>query len=277
MKTKDSFGHVATCRNENHDVLFQAAPVSILLAEADVNWGRFLRDFLIKQGFSVCLFTDGQEAWRQFDMEQFNFCIINPTLPTMNGIALVENIRKRVEHIPMVFIVSPQDDTENTRTACFMAGGDDFILRPQCLQDLAFRIRAIQKRFCFYTLEKRRSVFDLGKWRFDYDNRWLFYKQACVRLTYKEAALLYVLCRNRGRVLALNQALEAVWNSTLRHNIDGLNVYICRLRRLLERYTHSVILNERGVGFKLVTYRAAEFKRMDHKMLRPAKPKRGEK
>ena len=88
---------------------------------------------------------------------------------------------------------------------------------------------------------------------------------------------MYVLCRNRGKVLALNQALEAVWNSTLSHNIDGLNVYICRLRRLLEKYTNSVILNERGIGFKLVTYRVAEFKRINHKMLRPAKPKRGEK
>ena len=275
MKTKDSFGQVATCRNEN--VLLQASPISILLAEADVNWGRFLRDYLIKQGFSVSLFTDGQDAWRQFDSEQFNFCIINPALPTMSGIALAEHIRKRAEHIPMVFIVSHQDDTENTRTACFMAGGDDFLLRPQCLQDLAFRIRAIQKRFCFYSLEQRRRVFDLGKWRFDCDNRWLFCKQESIRLTHKETALLYVLCLNRGRVLALNQALEAVWNSTLSHNIDGLNVYICRLRRLLEKYTNSVILNERGIGFKLVTYRVAEFKRINHKMLRPAKPKRGEK
>ncbi len=274
MKAKDSFGNAAASRNhlvqatrKIENVIFQAAPVSILLAEADVNWGRLLQDYLNKQGFSVGLFMDGQEAWRQFNSEQYNFCIINPVLPTMNGLNLAQMVRHKTAHIPIVFMSALQDDTKSIRAHCFEAGGDDFILQSQCLQDLALRIRAIQKRFCFYSLEKRRRVFDLGVWRFDYDNQWLFYKQKYVRLTYKEAVLLYVLCLNRGKVLTHEQALAAVWNSTLRHNLDSLTVYISRLRNLLND-THSVIINEHGEGFKLVTYRRIDLKRQDDKVSR---------
>ncbi len=281
MKAKNSFSNVAPRRNENHNhlvqttrkienVVFQAAPVSILLAEADVNWGRLLQDYLNKQGFSVGLFMDGQEAWRQFSSEQYNFCIVNPVLPTINGLDLAQMVRRKTEHTPIMFMSALQDDTKSIRAHCFEAGGDDFILQSQCLQDLAFRIRAIQKRFCFYSLEKRRRVFDLGVWRFDYDNQWLFHKQKYIRLTYKESVLLYVLCLNRGKVLTHEQALAAVWNSTLRHNLDSLTVYISRLRNLLSD-THSVIINEHGEGFKLVTYRRIDLKRQDDKVPRSGK------
>lgn len=243
------------------NIALQDEPVSILLVESDINWGRFLQDYLTQRGYAVQWTDNGQAAWKHFSSNQYNFCIIRPELPTISGIELAARIRQRAEHIPIVFMTPLQENTEAVRRACFEAGADDLMCRPCDLYELEYRIRAIRKRFRFCAMPSHHRVFDLGRRRFNYDKQWLFNKQKHICLTGKEAALLYALCLKRGEVLACEQALLSVWNSTERYNTQSMQVYISKLRQYLSAYTNSEIINVHGVGYKLVTYRGADLKR----------------
>lgn len=237
-------------------------PLSILVVDQDINWGRFIQSYLKRKGFEVSLSTDGLDAWRRIVKGQHNFCILNPDLPTMDGYALAEHIREQAERIPIVFMVSHQQDSEETRINCFRAGADDFIVHPCLVEEINLRIMTIQKRFRFCPIENDYRIFDLGRLRFDHAQQRLFNQDCNIRLTTKEAELLLALCLNRGKVLERDQALLAVWKSADVYNVRSMDVYISKLRRLLFQYTYSEILNVHGVGFKLLTHRDGGFKRI---------------
>ncbi|MDE5606340.1 MAG: response regulator transcription factor [Bacteroidales bacterium] len=237
----------------------EAASLSILLVEQDINWGRFLQSYLEHNGMSIRLVMDGREAWQQMLKGKFNFCILNPGVPSMDGGMLAEQIRKQSPHVPIVFVATEQQDSEDLRIRCFHAGADDFVARPCSVDEIMLRIKTIQKRFRFCPLDDYK-VFDLGKLHFDYAKRRIYNRDFNVRLTTKEADLLLALCLYRGRVLEREEALLAVWKSKELYNARSMDVYISKLRRLLYDYTYSEIINVHGVGFKLVTHRDAEFR-----------------
>lgn len=252
----------ATLSHRIENAIAQDMPLSILLAESDVNWGRFLHEHLTKRGYTIHWVKDGQAAWQRFSPEMYNFCIVNPELPTMSGLELVGRIRACAAYIPIVFTASAEANTDEMRLACFNAGADDFVSHPCDLNELELRIRAIGKRFRFCPTEHRRRVFDLGLMRFDYDHQCLFNRSQNIRLTTKEAALLYALCLKKGEVLEREHVLLSVWNNPARYNMRSMHVYISKLRNLLSAHTHSEILNVHGVGFKLITHHAAAFRNL---------------
>lgn len=233
--------------------------LSILLVEQDVNWGRFLQSYLAHKGMNIDLSMDGKEAWQRVLQGKYNFCIINPGLQSMDGCALAAQIRKHARYIPIVFMVSAEQDSEDLRIRCFNAGADDFVARPCSVDEIMLRIKTIRKRFLFCPLDDYK-VFDLGKLRFDYAKQRIYNQDLNIRLTTKEADLLLALCLHRGQVLEREEALLAVWKSKDLYNARSMDVYISKLRRLLYDYTYSEIINVHGVGFKLVTHRDAEFR-----------------
>lgn len=236
-------------------------PLSILLVEQDINWGRFFQSYLEHKGFEVSLSTDGLDAWQRIVKGQHNFCILNPEITSMDGCSLAEHIREQAGNIPVVFVASDKQDSETMRLNCFRAGADDFIVRPCSLEEILWRIKTINRRFQFRPLADGK-VFDLGKLRFDHAQQRLFGHDCNIRLTTKEAELLLALCLNRGKVLERDRALMAVWKSTDHYNVRSMDVYISKLRRLLFQYTYSEILNIHGVGFKLLTHRDAGFRQV---------------
>ncbi|MDE7104012.1 MAG: response regulator transcription factor [Bacteroidales bacterium] len=237
----------------------ESASLSILLVEQDINWGRFLQSYLEHKGISIRLVMDGKEAWQQMLKGKYNFCILNPGVPSMDGCTLAERIRKQSPHVPIVFVATEQQDSENLRIRCFNAGADDFVARPCSVEEILLRVNAIQKRFRFCPLDDYQ-VFDLGKLRFDYAKQRVYNRDFNIRLTTKEADLLLALCLHRGRILEREEALLAVWKSKELYNARSMDVYISKLRRLLYDYTYSEIINVHGVGFKLLTHRDAEFR-----------------
>lgn len=243
----------------NVNTTTEETSLAILLVEQDINWGRFLQSYLEHKGLTIHLVTDGQEAWQLMLQGKYNFCMLNPAVASMDGCTLAERIRQRANHVPIVFVASAEQDSEDLRIRCFKAGADDFVARPCSVEEILLRIKTIQKRFRFCPLDDYRA-FDLGKLRFDYAKQRVYNHDFNIKLTTKEADLLLALCLHRGRILEREEALLAVWKSTEHYNMRSMDVYISKLRRLLYDYTYSEIINVHGVGFKLVTHRDAEFR-----------------
>ena len=54
----------------------------ILLAEDDPNLGEILKDYLeLKGKFDVKLYKDGDEAFRAFNRDSFDLCILDVMMP----------------------------------------------------------------------------------------------------------------------------------------------------------------------------------------------------
>lgn len=96
-----------------------------------------------------------------------------------------------------------------------------------------------------------RSVYCLGRYRFNRINQTLSLGAEQQVLTEKEAALLHLLCENKNRLLPRTEALQQLWGRSDYFNRRSMDVYIYRLRRYLDQDPSLSIITVRGRGFIL--------------------------
>lgn len=220
----------------------------ILLAEDDVNLGNLLCDYLKAKGYETVLASNGDEAFNLFAKGGFNLCLFDVMMPIKDGFTLAKEIRKINETIPIIFLTakSMKEDTLQG----FQSGADDYISKPFSMEELLARINAVLRRTMPQQKEEDTHLFKIGKYHFDYQKRLLSLNGNEQKLTSKENELLKLLCINQGKMLERTYALKAIWEDDNYFNARSMDVYIAKLRKLLNEDERIEIMNVHGRGFR---------------------------
>ncbi|MBV6484448.1 MAG: response regulator transcription factor [Flavobacteriales bacterium] len=220
----------------------------ILLAEDDVNLGNLLCDYLKAKGYDTVLASNGDEAFNLFAKGGFNLCLFDVMMPIKDGFTLAKEIRKINETIPIIFLTakSMKEDTLQG----FQSGADDYISKPFSMEELLARITAVLRRSMPQQKEEDTHLFTIGKYKFDYQKRLLSLNGKEQKLTSKENELLRLLCLNQGKMLERTYALKAIWEDDNYFNARSMDVYIAKLRKLLNEDDRIEIMNVHGRGFR---------------------------
>ena len=89
-------------------------------------------------------------------------------------------------------------------------GADDYITKPFSIEELVYRIKAIQKRTESGAALKDFEIFQIGKYTFDSLKQTLSLEgEMVVSLTTKESELLSLLCKHNNEILERNYAVES--------------------------------------------------------------------
>ena len=224
----------------------------ILLVEDDKNLGTILKDYLQVKGFDVTLAQDGDEGFSLFTSSKYDLCIFDVMMPKLDGFSLAEKVRKLDEEIPVIFLTAksmPED-----RITGLKIGADDYLTKPFQTEELLLRIGNILKRIRGKSKEREplQTLFNLGKYKFDYNRRALIFKSEEKKLTAKEADLLRLLCLYKNQTLERSKALVNIWNDDSYFNSRSMDVYISKLRGYLKNDPKIEIVNLHGTGFKLI-------------------------
>jgi DNA-binding response OmpR family regulator len=226
-------------------------PIRILLLEDDTNLGILIQEHLTMQGYEVVLCADGEEGLRHFAGRQFDLCLVDVMMPKLDGFAFAESVRCRNAEIPIMFLTARS--LKEDKIKGFKIGCDDYLTKPFSIEELLLRIRAILKRTRNGTAEKSLpTLFQLGKYVFDYRRQLLVLKSTHYRLTSKEAELLHLLCLNLNQTLQRETALTQIWGEESYFNSRSMDVFISRLRKYLKDDPRVEILSVHGAGFRLV-------------------------
>jgi len=94
--------------------------------------------------------------------------------------------------------------------------------------------------------------YNIGAYTFDVEKRLLFFNDESVKLTKKEAYLLVFFVSNVGKSLYRNEILTTIWKEDTYPNSRSMDVYICKMRKLLSRDSKILIVNIHGRGFRIV-------------------------
>ncbi len=225
--------------------------IKILLAEDDKNLGTILKAYLEAKGYPTTLCVNGQEAFDVYNKEAFDFCIIDIMMPVKDGFALTKEIRKTNKNIPVIFLTAKSMQEDKLKG--FELGADDYITKPFSMEELLVRIKAILRRVKYDKDEfKKKGIFIMGQFTFDYNRQILTLKKVEQKLTSKEAELLKMLCENVNEVLDRSEALNKIWYDDSYFNARSMDVYITKLRKYLKGDPNVELMNVHGVGFKLV-------------------------
>ena len=110
----------------------------ILLVEDDTNLAFVVKDNLEINGFIVTLAADGEIAYTEFKKGKFDLCILDVMLPKKDGFTLAEEIRRKDQQIPLLFLTAK--GMKEDRIRGFKTGADDYITKPFSIEELLLRI-----------------------------------------------------------------------------------------------------------------------------------------
>jgi len=224
-------------------------PSRILICEDDDNLGMLLRDYLESKEYIVDLCTDGEEGLKTFKTGEYNLCILDVMMPKMDGFTLAKEIRKLNENTPFMFMTAKTliDDIKEG----FAIGADDYITKPFNMEQVLCRIGAILRRTKGYK-PLNSGIRHFGKYTLDINKQILYYENTERKLTTTEAGLFTVLSNNINTLVERDVALKFVWGSNTNYNARSMDVYITKLRKIIDQDPSVKITNVHGRGYKLV-------------------------
>ncbi|MCB8875458.1 response regulator [Acidisoma silvae] len=219
----------------------------ILVIDDEKQIHRFLGPALDAAGYEVEPAMTGAEGLRLAASRAPDLVLLDLGLPDEDGQKLLQRLRA-FSAVPVI-ILSARDQ-EAQKIMALDNGADDYVEKPFGLGELLARIRA--------GLRHRRMqdgldpVLRAGALTLDLEKRELREDGALLSLSKREFALLEILMRNLGRVVTHRQLLTAVWGPAHAEDMQYLRVYIWHLRQKLAPETMALLINEPGVGYRLL-------------------------
>lgn len=225
----------------------------ILLVEDDINFGIILRDYLRLNDFDVVLARNGMEGFEKFKKDYYDLIILDVMMPYKDGFTLAKEIRARNQQVPLIFLTAKTLKEDMLKG--YQIGADDYINKPFDSEVLLYKIKALMNRRVQPVREEKPEPvdFQIGDFKFDSKLRQLFYKdEAPVKLSPKESKLLKMLALHKNDLMPREKALTKIWQDDNYFTSRSMDVYIAKLRKLLQRDPKVKIVNIHGAGFRLV-------------------------
>ena len=219
--------------------------MKILVVDDDPNILELVNIQLTQAGYTVLKASNGFEALKVLEEELPDLAVVDVMMPGMDGYTLTKKIRAEAD-IP-VLLLTAKGQLEDKEKG-FLAGSDDYVVKPFEPRELLFRINAILRRY-----DKAVDVFiQAGPMKINRQSYEVSVGKKVLLLPLKEFELLSVLASRSNHVFAREILIERVWGYDYEGDEQTLNVHIKRIRDKLAKLTEEVtILTVRGVGYKL--------------------------
>ena len=219
----------------------------ILLVEDDLKIASFIVKGLRATGYAVDHATDGEEGLHLALTQPYDTAIIDIMLPKLDGLALIERIRKEKVNIPVI-ILSAKDSIDD-RVKGLQTGGDDYLTKPFAFSELLARVQALIRRASGLAEPTRLTIGDLSM---NLLTREVARGGRKIELKPIEFSLLEYLIRSAGRVVSKTMIMEHVWDYNFDPQTNVVEARICRLRDKIDRdFDKKLIQTVRGVGYVL--------------------------
>ena len=219
----------------------------LLLVEDDLKIASFIIKGMKAEGYAVDHATDGQEGLHMAVTEPYDAAIIDVMLPKLDGLSLIERMRKERVNTPVI-ILSAKGSVDD-RVKGLQVGGDDYLPKPFAFSELLARVQALMRRSSGLSEPTRLTYCDLSM---NLLTREVTRGGRRIELQRLEFSLLEYLMRNAGRVVSKTMIMEHVWDYNFDPQTNVVESRICRLRDKIDRgFDKKLIQTIRGVGYAL--------------------------
>ncbi|MEK5484675.1 MULTISPECIES: response regulator transcription factor [Lysinibacillus] len=219
--------------------------MKILVVDDDAHILQLVTIYLTREGYQVLCAENAQQALALLEGNLPDLAVVDVMMPGMDGFTLTETLTQDYD-IPVLLLTAKGELEDKERG--FLAGSDDYVVKPFEPKELLFRIAAILRR-----LDKRNQVtFQVGKLVIDRRSFEVVIGEDTLILPLKEFELLALLASRPHQVFTRSYIMEQVWGYDYEGDEQTLNTHVKRIRERLNRYDTAVeITTVRGVGYKL--------------------------
>jgi DNA-binding response OmpR family regulator len=239
-----------------------AAGSLVVIVEDDAAIAEGLSLNLKLLGYRTEAIGDGESAVARIEASRPDLVLLDITLPVQSGLWVLEQLRKRQNHVPIIVLSARQDEFD--KVAALGLGADDYITKPFALAELLARVAAVLRRARLSdptrvpaTPDSQSSavepeqVLRFGDVTVDLAERTVSRAGCPVKLTHLEFELLSFLCSNSGRVHSREELLRQVWGFQ-QGQARTVDNFVAQLRAKLERDPDQPrhLLTVRGSGYR---------------------------
>jgi two-component system OmpR family response regulator len=172
--------------------------------------------------------------------------VLDVNLGDLDGFEVCRRIRAEHPAVPIIFLTARTDPAD--LRAGFGGGGDDYLMKPFRLEELALRVEALLRRA--QLAEPADTTLRCGPIELDDDAHAARVEGEAVELSPTEFRLLRYLLLNHRRVVSRQQILDYVWYQGFDGDPSIAERYVSYLRRKLGA-AGELITTVRGVGYSL--------------------------
>ena len=223
----------------------------VLIVDDDKNICDLLRLCREKEGYSVILSHDREEAVVKFNALKPDIVLLDVMLPGLDGWQVCREIRKK-SNIPILMITAKSDTFD--KVLGLELGADDYIVKPFDSKEVIARIKAVVRRTGQSPAEMEVREVRYDKLSVNMTRYELKVDGKVVDAPPKELELLFYLASNPNRVYTRDQLLDEAWGFEYYGDSRTIDVHIKRLREKLEGVSDKWELKTVwGVGYKFET------------------------
>ena len=217
----------------------------ILIVDDESRMRKLVKDFLIKEDYSILEAGDGEEALKVYEenKEKIDLILLDVMMPKLDGWSVLRNIRLENKKVPVVMLTARGE--EQDELFGFELGVDEYISKPFSPKILVARVEAILKRVYGDT----KQLKDYDGIVIDQEGRTVKVDGKPIDLSLREYELLKYLLDNENIALSRDKILNNVWNYDYYGDSRTIDSHIKKIRHKLGK-KGKYIETVRGIGYK---------------------------
>jgi DNA-binding response OmpR family regulator len=216
----------------------------LLLVEDDAMLGDAMAAGLKQAGHAVDWVRDAPAAHSALHAVAYDGVVLDLGLPRGNGLEVLRWLRRRGLNCAVI-IVTARDEVSD-RVAGLDAGADDYVVKPFDLDELAARLRSVERR----RRSQASSCIRVRDVELDTARRTATRNSHPVELTACEYALLEALMLEPGRILSRAEIEDRLYGFGEEVSSNVVEVFVHNLRRKLGE---DFLCNVRGRGYRVAS------------------------
>lgn len=216
----------------------------ILVVDDEERMRSLIRDFLVRERYTVLEASNGEEALEKFfDTKDISLILLDVMMPKLDGWQVLAEIR-RYSKVPVIMLTALGEDRDEIKG--FELDADEYVTKPFSPRVLMARVAAILRR----QEESNAAPLVMGGLKLDRVARQLTVDGKPVDLSLKEYELMQYFLENPGVALSRESILNHVWNYNYYGDARTIDTHVKKLRSKLGPYG-DCIKTLWGIGYKL--------------------------
>ena len=227
---------------------------NILIIEDDKDIRERVKILLEGEGYSVEEASNGADGLKKLTPNT-NLVILDIMMPGISGLKTCEEIRK-ISYVPILFLTAKSKESD--KLIGFMAGADDYLIKPFSYTELFARVRALLRRHQVYDREilqiQKEEWIETHQIRINSTKNIVFQQGNEIQLTEIEYKILLLLIQYPTKIFSLQNLYESIWEEPfISTSANTIMVHIRNLRTKIEENPQKpkIIQTVWGKGYRL--------------------------
>lgn len=213
----------------------------ILVVDDEWKIRKLIKDYLVREGYSVDEAGDGEEGLDLFFQTTYDIVILDIMMPKIDGWSVCRKIREESQ-VPIIMLTARADESD--QLFGFELETDEYMIKPFNPKLLVAKVKALLRRDGKIV---DKTYLEFGDLVIDTSKREVKLGDVVLELTPKEYDLLYFFIENKGLALSREKILNSVWGWDYFGDSRTVDTHIKRLRK---KIGDNFIQTVRGFGYK---------------------------